>query len=170
MRFAYVDPPYLGLAKKFYSNSHPNAADYDNPEKHRELIGNLCADFPDGWFMHLHLPSLRAILPMLPEKARVCAWTKPFCSFKKGVHVAYAWEPVILFGGRKPPPFTRTVRDYCAVNIAMKKGLRGAKPAGVVTWALNLLFAEPSDEIVDMFPGSGSVTAAIEEWRKAIKP
>ena len=34
MKFAYADPPYLGLAKKFYKDLHPDAADYDKKEKH----------------------------------------------------------------------------------------------------------------------------------------
>ena len=29
MKFAYADPPYLGLAKRFYGDIHPEAAEYD---------------------------------------------------------------------------------------------------------------------------------------------
>ena len=95
------------------------------------------------------------------------AWVKPFASFKKHVTVAYAWEPVIIKGGRKRPITENTVRDWCAVNITLKRGLVGAKPADVVWWILDIFYAQPEDEVHDLFPGSGSVTNAIEAWREA---
>lgn len=167
MRFAYADPPYLGLAKKFYAHLHPDAADYDRPEKHRSLIHRLCDEYPDGWAMSLHSPSLRQILPMCPGDVRVGSWVKPFASFKPGVGVAYAWEPVIFRGGRRRGRHQSTVRDWCAVNITLRKDFVGAKPAGFVFWLLDVLNAEHDDEINDFFPGSGAVTAAIDEWRAA---
>lgn len=165
MRFAYADPPYLGLAVKLYSDQHPEAAVYDTVEGHSRLIERLCDEFPDGWAMSLHTPSLRTILPLCPSDVRTMAWVKPFCSFKPNVRVAYAWEPIIVRGGR---PFKGreqdTVRDWCAVNMAMKKGFPTAKPAGLVRWLLSVLNAQRSDEIIDLFPGSGSVGMAINEW------
>ena len=65
MKFAYADPPYLGLAEKFYGHLHPEAAVYDKPEAHQALIDRLCDEFSDGWAMSLHSPSLRTILPMI---------------------------------------------------------------------------------------------------------
>ena len=41
MRFAYADPPYLGLAKAFYGDRHADAADYDRPETHQALINRM---------------------------------------------------------------------------------------------------------------------------------
>jgi hypothetical protein len=108
MRFAYADPPYLGLAAKFYGHLHADAADYDKPETHQALIDRLCAEF-DGWALSLHTPSLRAILPMCPPDVRVMAWVKPFASFKPGVGVAYAWEPIIVRGGRRRTRKQQTV-------------------------------------------------------------
>ncbi len=32
LRAAYADPPYLGLAHKFYGHLHPEASEYDKPE------------------------------------------------------------------------------------------------------------------------------------------
>lgn len=170
MRFAYADPPYLGLAEKFYGKDHPDAADYDDPQTHRELIERLCDEFPDGWAMSLHLPSLRTILPMCPDDVRLGAWVKPFASFKPGVNPAYAWEPVIFRGGRKRGRDERTVRDWCAVNIALEKGLRGAKPRKFVLWIIDLLGVRPQDELVDLFPGSGIVGETFEEWRTRGQP
>ena len=165
LRFCYADPPYFGLAAKFYGDMHPDAAAYDRLETHAALIRRLCDEWPDGWAMSLHEPSLRHILPLCPEDCRVMPWVKPFASFKPGVGVAYAWEPLIVRGGRKRERWQPTVRDWCAVNITLQRGFCGAKPDGVVRWLLDVLNADPGDEITDLFPGSGAVTRAIEAWR-----
>lgn len=162
MRFAYADPPYLGLAEKFYGDRHEAAADYDRPESHQALIDRLSGEFPDGWAMSLHSPSLRAILPMCPADVRVMAWVKPFASFKPGVGVAYAWEPVIVRGGRRRSREQGTVRDWIAANITLRRGFPGAKPAEFCAWVFDVLNGQPGDELVDLFPGSGAVT---EAWR-----
>lgn len=162
MRFAYADPPYLGLAAKFYGKIHPEAAVYDDPEAHRALIGRLCSEYPDGWAMSLHTPSLRTILPMCPDDVRVLAWVKPFCSFKPNIRLAYAWEPVILRGGRKRQGRDRdTVRDWCAVNMLLKRGFCGAKPPDLIHWLLDVLGADADDTVDDLFPGSGAVGEVI---------
>lgn len=165
MRFAYADPPYLGLAAKFYGHLHPEAAAYDDPETHRALIERMTAEY-DGWAMSLHSPSLREILPMCPKEARVMAWVKPFASFKPGVGVAYAWEPIIVWGGRRRTRDQRTVRDWIAENITLKRGFTGAKPTAVVRWLLEVLNAQEGDDIEDLFPGSGAVTNALDGWRE----
>ena len=108
MRFAYADPPYLGCAS-FYKE-RADWAMWDDPATHKALIERLSADYPDGWAMSLHEPSLRTILPMCPLDCRVMPWVKPFASFKPGVGVAYAWEPLIVRGGRK--------RTAMAVSVA----------------------------------------------------
>ena len=165
MRFAYADPPYLGLAVRRYGNLHADAALYDTVDSHAALIERLRVDFPDGWAMSLHSPSLRTILPLCPDDVRVMAWVKPFCSFKAGVGVAYAWEPIIVLGGRQRRPTQPTVRDWIACNITLKRGFVGAKPSAFVRWLLDVLNAEPDDEIVDLFPGSGAVGRAVEAWQ-----
>jgi len=168
VRFAYADPPYLGVAEKFYGHLHPDAADYDKPETHRALIERMTNEF-DGWALSLHLPSLRTILPMCPEDARLAAWVKPFASFKKNVTRAWTWEPIILWGGRPIPITQHTVRDWIeapaiAENITLRRGFTGAKPAAVTHWIFDWLNMEPGDEFTDMFPGSGAVTAAYQDW------
>jgi hypothetical protein len=122
VRFAYADPPYLGLAAKFYGEIHPDAADYDRPETHQALIDRLCSEF-DGWAMSLHSRTLRTILPMCPPDVRVMAWCKSFASYKPGVHPAYAWEPVIIRGARTRGRHGSTVADYTVVPITVKRGL-----------------------------------------------
>jgi hypothetical protein len=166
LKFAYADPPYLGLGK-LYRDIHPNAMDCDDPEWHRALVERLCADYSDGWALSLHTPSLRTILPMCPADVRVLAWVKPFASFKRGVGLAYAWEPIILRGGRKRTRQDRTTRDWLAEPITLRRGFTGAKPARVVYWLLEALHAKQGDDIDDLFPGSGAVSRAIEEWKDA---
>jgi hypothetical protein len=169
LRVAYADPPYFGLAEKFYGELHPDAADYDKPEAHQNLIHRLCDEF-DAWAMSLHSPALKTILPMCPDDCRVMAWVKPFCSFKKHVTVAYAWEPVIVRGGRKRPITMPTVRDWTNANITLKKGLTGAKPPEFCRWMFQVLNLEPDDEFVDMFPGTGIVSAEWERFRNKDRP
>lgn len=164
-RFAYADPPYYGLAEKFYGKMHPEAAAYDKLETHAALIKRLCDEYPDGWAMSLHTPTLRDILPLCPADVRVMAWVKPFASFKPGVGVAYAWEPVIVRGGRRRDRTQHTVRDWHACNITLKRGFAGAKPEGFVLWLLEVLNVKHEDTIDDLFAGSGAVTRAINTWR-----
>lgn len=165
MKFAYADPPYLGCGEKLYGDMHENAADFDDPGTHEKLIERLCDEFPDGWAMSLHSPSLRIILPMCPDDVRVMAWVKPFAVFKANVTVAYAWEPVIVRGGRKRPRTMPTVRDWVSEVITLKKGCPGAKPEKFCMWLFDVLNIQPHDEFVDLFPGSGLVSKAWEKFR-----
>lgn len=163
MRFAYCDPPYLGQAKRHY------AADERCCEvNHRVLIGTLELDYPDGWALSCSSPSLATILPLCPPRARVMAWVKPFCSFKPGVGVAYAWEPVIVCGGRPRTRAQDTVRDWVSANITLQRGLSGAKPHAFCYWLFEVLNMEAADELDDIFPGSGAVTEAWEIYRSRL--
>lgn len=164
MKFAYADPPYFGLAEKFYGHLHSDAAAYDKLETHAALIDRITSEY-DGWAMSLHSPSLRHILPLCPPNARVMAWVKPFASFKPGVGVAYAWEPLIVWGGRKRTRKQHTVRDWFAENITLQRGFTGAKPERVIWWLMDVLNVEPDDIVDDLFPGSGACTRAIQVWR-----
>ena len=162
MRFAYADPPYLGMGARFYGDRHPDAGDWDRPETHEALIDRLSAF--DAWAMSLSSTTLRVILPLCPYDARVGAWVKPFASFKPGVNPAYAWEPVVFHGGRKRDRKARTVRDWVSVEIALRRGCPGAKPAAMCWWLFDFLGVEPDDEFHDLFPGSGAVQRAWESW------
>lgn len=164
MRFAIADPPYLGCGK-LYAQHHADALDCNDPAWHQALIDRLVAEYPDGWVLCLNSPTLRTILNMCPADVRVGSWVKPFCSFKPGVGVAYAWEPVIFRGGRKRTREQPTVRDWVSENITLRKGMTGAKPEGWTRWALDLLNARRSDVIDDLFPGSCAVQDAITAWR-----
>ena len=171
MKFAYADPPYYLCAKKFYGD-HPEAWVYDTIEGHQALVQRLVDEYPDGWALSMGSPDLLRLVPHLPipEGARVASWVKPFCTMKKGVRPAYAWEPVVLFGGRNknhpPPPKggkATTPKDFIAANITLKKGLTGVKPPAFNRWILDLLNWQPGDELHDLFPGSGGMGALVSE-------
>lgn len=164
MRFAYADPPYLGLAAKFYGDLHPDAAEYDTLDAHARLVQRLCDEF-DGWAMSLHTPTLKPILSICPDDVRVGAWVKPFGVFKPGVNPAYVWEPVIFRGGRKRRRDEPTVRDWVDCSITLRRGFTGAKPDGFCFWIFSLLNVRPDDEFVDVFPGSGAVTRAWQRFK-----
>lgn len=102
---------------------------------------------------------------MCPADVRVCPWVKPFCSFKPGVNPAYAWEPVIVRGGRKLGRDVPTVRDWVSANITLRRGTHGAKPREFCFWLFRVLGVNRDDEFDDLFPGSGAVAAAWEEFQ-----
>ncbi len=153
MRVAYADPPYPGCANLY-------------PEKREVSHPNLIAELKnyEAWALSTSSVALRDVLPLCPPTVRVMAWVKPFASFKPGVTVAYAWEPVIVQGGRKRPRTKPTVRDWVSAGITLKRGLVGVKPDTVSFWLFEVLGMEPTDELVDLFPGSGAVTRAWEVW------
>lgn len=164
MRIAIADPPYIGQSKKHYGN-HP---DYAGEVDHEALICHLVTDFPDGWALCCSSPSLRFLLPLCPPETRVMAWVKPFCAFKVNVNPAYAWEPVLVYGGRKRTRDQVTVRDWIAANITLKRGVSGAKPEAFCFWLFEVLGLQPGDELVDLFPGSGAVTEAWMRYQRQL--
>lgn len=165
MRFAYADPPYPGQSAKHYAD-HP---DYAGEVDHAELIERMDRDY-NGWVLHTSSVALSEVLPLCPPDVRVMAWVKPFAAFKRNVSVAYAWEPVIVKPVRKPVVTGRVVmRDYIAESITMKRGLTGAKPDAVCRWVFEVAGLEQTDDLHDLFPGSGAVTEAWERWRNELR-
>lgn len=166
MRFAYADPPYIGQARRMYG---PDAREVN----HELLLAHL-AEF-DGWALSATSNSLKVILPMCPDGARVAAWVKRTAVYKKGVNPTYAWEPVIFWGGRRGNKRTQPnlfVLDWVDCLVAQPipnnpgRIVPGAKPKGFCYWLFNLLGMEPDDELTDLFPGSGSVADSWDAWRR----
>lgn len=153
---------------KHYGHQHEDAVTYDNLDAHEALINRLRWDYPQGWALSLHSVSLRLILPLCPDDARVGAWVKPFASFKPNVNPAYCWEPVIFCGGRSAADrggrSVPTTRDYVEAGITLKRGTSGAKPERFAFWIFEFLGARAGDEFHDLFPGSGAVTRAWNTW------
>lgn len=153
MIFAYADPPYVGQAGKHYGRGEVD---------HDALIRHLSNIYVDGWALSCSSPSLRVLLPLCPRDIRVMAWVKPFAVFKPNVNPAYAWEPVIVRGGRKRGRDIPTLRDWVSVNITLRKGLVGAKPPAFNEWLLQVFNVQPGDAVHDLFPGTGGLKVAVE--------
>jgi len=164
MRFAYADPPYPGTAARYYKGEPTYAGEVD----HRALVSLLQErrlssgpDRLDGWALSTSARALRRILPLCPEEARVCAWVKPHGASPLTYGIHNCWEPVIVVGGRQRRP---GARDWLSALPARGGGtLPGRKPIAFCAWLFGLLGMEPGDELEDIFPGTGVVTAA---WRQ----
>lgn len=164
MKFAYADPPYIGQAEKHYRHD-PICGEVD----HHALILSLEMGGYDGWALSASSPTLRTILPLCPEAVRVMAWVKPFCAFKRNVNPAYAWEPLIVRGGRKRTREQPTIRDWIPESITLKRGLIGVKPRAFCYWLFDVLNMQPDDDFIDLFPGSGAVTEAWQVYQANLR-
>jgi len=179
MKLVYADPPYIGQAKRHYSND-PSGIKAEEVD-HRVLIRQLKE--ADGWALSASTPSIFQIVPMLNEvfpvgTVRVGAWVKPFASWKPTHRVQYTWEPIFFIPARdKGSKSTPSIRDYIITdreeiedvvkaNITMRKGTHGTKPDAFCDWVLEILGYQDGDEVVDMFPGSGAFTRAIERRKQ----
>lgn len=171
MRFAYADPPYLGCGKRLYGDLHEAAADWDSMDAHIALIERLGREYPDGWALSLSSSSLRVLLPLCPEGSRVLAWVKPFASWKPGPRIFYAWEPVIMAGGRPWKKGEWRTRDWVAATPPVferrnSTEVPGQKPDTFCFWLFDAFGIHAEDTLDDLFPGSGNVTRALDAWRR----
>lgn len=151
LRLAYADPPYPGRAH-LYEN-HP---DFAGEVDHLALVERL-KDY-DGWALSTNAESLHWLLPLCPE-ARVLAWVKHT--------VTVSWEPVLVVPARKP----EGVRDWIQVEpdsyqwrAKPDSYVIGQKPATFCKWVFAWLGAEAVDSLDDLFPGSGNVAQAWDDW------
>lgn len=147
-RLAYADPPYPGLAKRYYQHEDSYAGEVD----HKRLLEQL-ATF-DGWALSTSSEALRDILPMCPPGVLVRPWVKPNHRAK--------WEPVIVVPARRS---SGANNDYLCAQPARGGGdLMGRKPIAFCAWLFGLLGAGALDTLVDMFPGTGIISAAWGEF------
>ena len=170
MKFVYADPPYIGQAKKRYAKEAAAAGRVASEVNHADLVWDMEGMVASGgaWALSLSTPSLEEILHICRRVCgpnQVCSWVKPFASFKPGVNPGFCWEPIIVRGGRKLGREVPTVRDWVSANITLKKGTSGAKPLDFSFWLFGFVGLTPDDEFTDLFPGSGAVTQAWEQWR-----
>lgn len=156
MKFAYADPPYPGLAAKYYRKEPTYAGEVD----HAALIASLKYSY-DGWALSSSARGLREVLPLCPESARVCAWVKPVGASPLTYGLHNTWEPLIVVGGRQLRPGRR---DWLRAMPARGGGeLPGRKPLAFCAWLFDCLGMLPGDELVDLFPGTGVVGRAWAE-------
>ncbi len=156
MRFAYADPPYPGLARKYYQDLEVN---------HAELVARLGVEFPDGWALSTSAKALPEVLALCPGGVRVCAWVRgPRSSV--AFRARSAWEPVIVAGGRaRRIPVSEDLSDallWGGRQHSHPGALVGMKPAAFCEWVLRLLGVQRGDTLVDIYPGSGVMGRAFQ--------
>ena len=159
MKFAYSDPPYPGLARRFYGD-HP---DFGGEVDHEDLIHRLMRDYPDGWALSTSAAATKRVWAMCPESTRLCI-------FGNGPRVVKSYQPlrayeaVLLYGGRpRSQPVAEDLSDLFVFGGRQHShpgALPGMKPAGFCEWVFKLLGATVGDELDDLFPGSGAVARA----------
>lgn len=180
MRLAIADPPYppfvgsggrKNRASRWYGDGqrgrtdrpadvHPEAAEWDDPARHRQLLGELLDGY-DGFAIATSPDGIAAYGP-LPPAVRLMVWVKP--NAQPGSHrLRSMWEPVILY----PPAGRRCNRGVgqtpdVLTAMAPRDGFVGAKPPAWIGWVLAALSYDAEiDTLDDLFPGSGAVDA----WR-----
>lgn len=168
-RLAYADPPYPGKSARYYSDH----ADYGGEVDHAELVSRLSAEF-DAWALSTSATALRDVLALCPPGVRVAAWFRGPRPHATAATPVNAWEPVIYAGQisrRVERPLDASPVDGRRVDALVKgpaprrtdpRRVIGAKPPEFCRWVFDLLAAQPGDEFVDLFPGSGGVSRA---WR-----
>jgi hypothetical protein len=161
-RLGLLDPPYVGLSKKYDGKEPSFAGEVD----HEALIAAAIHDF-DGWALACSMKSLRYLLPLCPDEARVCTWFKPNATspHTRGIHALC--EAVIVVPARLRKP---GVSDHLEAKPARGGGtLKGRKPIAWCMWVFALLGASPMDELDDRFPGTGVVTRAFRQFQRAAR-
>lgn len=160
--FAYADPPYPGLARKYYGSPEVN---------HQMLIGTLIRDYPDGWALSTSSgPGLQIVLPMCPAGVRVGSWHRPE---RRGVayHPRDSWEALIVWRGRvRQIPATEACSNTLVGGGRQRThpgALIGMKPAKFAEWMFTQLGALRGDTLVDIFPGSGAIARAWDLFQAA---
>lgn len=149
---------------------HPGAGEWDDPARHRALLEQLMQEY-DGWAIATSPDGLEAYRP-LPVGHRLLAWVKPTAQ-PTAQRLGSKWEPVIVYPpaprrARVPAPGTERaylpqIPDVLVAPV-QKVGFPGAKPPAWTRWVLDALGYDPdTDELVDLFPGSGSVAAAASQ-------
>jgi hypothetical protein len=183
MKLCIADPPYLGRAVRWYgqggcgdgygkgqADNHPDAALWDDPASHIELINNLQSNF-DGWVIALSVHSLSTYLSVIETNSRngirIGVWYKPSAS-PSGSRIGNHWEPVIVKVPNQRKGRTKHLMNTQDVLIANpnRKGFVGSKPVEWTHWVLDLMGYQTGDEVIDLFSGSGSVTEAIKCYQQ----
>lgn len=184
MRFAIADPPYppevrrridnrpgrnprvsmRSRATRYYSGQsdfHPDAARWDDPDAHRELLAHLVENF-DGWAIATSADAVWAYSP-LPPTVKLMVWQLSNARPGAG-RVASTLELVFVQTAidRLAPGELGQVPDFMRA-ASTRRGFTGSKPPAWTRWVLDAMGYTPEDELVDLFPGSGSVAAAASQ-------
>lgn len=177
MVFAYADPPYPGLAARYYGKR----PDYGGEVDHGALLSDLQRF--DAFALSTSADALPKVLALCVERdlaVRVAAWVRGargHGASARSRSPRSAWEPLIYYVG----PNGRTdvgewpedVLTFAArTRPSEPEPVVGMKPSRFSFWMFDLLGARPGDEFHDLFPGSRGVMRAWEvlNSRKAPAP
>lgn len=186
MKLAIADPPYppfvgsggrKNRASRWYGKGqrslkdrpadfHPEAHEWDEPGRHRELLLELMDKY-DGWAIST-APDGIAAYGELPTGVRLMAWIKP--NAMPGAHrLRSNWEPVIIYppiGRRSNRNGRGSISDVHTASIRTQGGFQGQKPESYTHWILDALSYNPRiDHVDDLFAGSGAVSSAIVSYQ-----
>lgn len=155
MRFRYMDPPYIGLAERYYSHDE-RCAEVD----HERMIKEACDTNPDGWALSLSKKSLQQVLALCPDDVRVSIWVKGSRA-GESYHERNAYEPVIFWRGRERKLSVAEDLDDVLIwggrQHSHPGALVGMKNAPFAEWVFRQLGALAGDFLDDAFPGSGII-------------
>lgn len=177
LRFAIADPPYLGRARRWYgvegrgagagrhrADEHPDAGEWDDPERHRTLVADLMSSGYDGWAIAAAPMSLPIYYPVLPDGARTLIWRRR--NAQPSAHrIRWSWEAVLVL----TPPTRRKHGTGFAIDDVLdapieRRGFVGAKPPAWTRWVVDAMGVDLEvDQVDDVFAGSGAVRAALRQ-------
>lgn len=169
LRIAYADPPYPGLARRYYGD-HP---DYAGEVDHAALIRRLAGGY-DGWALSTSAAALPEVLRdasrLEPRRVRVAAWVKPNPVPHPTAPIVNGWEPVLYVPARSlrdasGPATVDTLQGVVSRRRStLPTAVIGMKPPAYCVWLFRLLGARPGDHLDDLFPGSGIVAWSWDRW------
>lgn len=157
VRLAYADPPYVGLARRYYGEEPTYAGEVD----HAALLAQLAT------YAGFALSCSSRSIPLLSSYAldagisdvRLAIWHRhrPWSG-------ASGYEGV-LFRRARP---SATPDVLLGVGQARRpthpEDVIGMKPPAFSAWLFGLMGAQPGDVLDDLFPGSGLVARAWRQW------
>lgn len=187
-RLAYADPPYPGLAARYYGGHRDFAGEVDLAALIEQLVTY------DGWALSTSANALREVLALCPAGARVAAWHRGERPHGVADGPLSAWEPVIFQTARTlrdvsrgsagdascaaendaslPAQSDASRRTDSLVFVARPRRsdpghVIGAKPAVFCRWVFELLGGRAGDSLDDLFPGSGGVGRAWDSYTRS---
>lgn len=170
LRLAIADPPYMGLAKRYYGDQPTYAGEVD----HAALLSRLATY--DGWALACSSRSVPTILALAVAQGlsvRLAIWHR-----RRAPHptarLVTAYEGVVFVPARSVAGgSTERITDVLiGVDAPRRPTLPGSvigmKPPRWSAWVFQLLGATAGDTLDDLYPGSGMVSRAWASWTAAV--